>query len=110
MRTIAPKIEKFGLSEEDLRDITNTFSKFPFVHTVKIFGSRAMGNHQPFSDIDLVIMKYDGDLSEMSLVHDSLEEETNLPYFTDLIDYNSIGNENLKKHIDRYGKVIYKKK
>ena len=40
---------------------------------------------------------------------DYLNEIYPLPYFFDIINYNSITNENLKKHIDIEGKIIYTK-
>lgn len=38
------------------------------------------------------------------------KEELSLPYFFDLVAYPSIGNPDLKKHIDKYGKVFYSRK
>ena len=38
---------------------------------------------------------------------DKLNEVYPLPYFFDIIVYEQIKNENLKKHIDTAGKEIY---
>lgn len=43
------------------------------------------------------------------VLKDYLNEIYPLPYFFDIINYNSITNENLKKHIDVEGKIIYTK-
>ncbi|ETI88220.1 nucleotidyltransferase substrate binding protein [Clostridium butyricum] len=43
------------------------------------------------------------------VLKDYLNEIYPLPYFFDIINYNSITNENLKKHIDIEGKIIYTK-
>ncbi|WP_321992949.1 nucleotidyltransferase substrate binding protein [Clostridium butyricum] len=43
------------------------------------------------------------------VLNDYLNEIYPLPYFFDIINYNSITNENLKKHIDIEGKIIYTK-
>ena len=40
---------------------------------------------------------------------DDLNEEYPLPYFFDVVNYNDISNEELKKHIDNVGKTIYKR-
>ena len=43
------------------------------------------------------------------VLKDYLNEIYPLPYFFDIINYNSITNENLKKHIDIEGEIIYTK-
>lgn len=40
--------------------------------------------------------------------YDLLNEETLIPYYVDVIDYNTIQNAGLKNHIDREGIMIYK--
>ena len=37
----------------------------------------------------------------------TLEEETNLPYFFDVVIYERIENEELKRAIDGGGEIIY---
>ena len=36
----------------------------------------------------------------------TLEEESNLPYFFDILIYEKVENEELKKAIDNYGKRL----
>jgi len=36
-------------------------------------------------------------------------DELPTPYMFDITDYNTVGNENLKIHIDTYGKIFYEK-
>jgi uncharacterized protein len=45
----------------------------------------------------------------VSTLHASLEEEGPLPYFFDIVDYTHLNHSELKEHIDRVGKVIYRK-
>lgn len=74
-----------------------------------IFGSRAMGNYKNGSDVDIAVL---GELISNNTIlklNDYLNEIYPLPYFFDIINYNSITNENLKKHIDIEGKIIYTK-
>ncbi|BCS96912.1 hypothetical protein DSLASN_25440 [Desulfoluna limicola] len=40
---------------------------------------------------------------------DLLEEETLIPYFFDILHYNTLQNPALKSHIDRVGKPIYQR-
>ena len=93
----------FGISEKSYQLIKRILLVFPEISTVKIFGSRALGNFKNGSDIDL------------ALVGDKIEEEhikelnalflgSSIPYKIDLIHYNTITNDDLKKHIDDFGK------
>lgn len=92
----------------DLKKIAQVFKQFSNIDSVLIFGSRAMGNDKKGSDVDLVLMG-DIDLSTLNKVKFLLNEETPLPYFFDVVIYNEIENQELKNHIDRYGKIIYTK-
>lgn len=68
-----------------------------------------MGNYKNGSDVDIVVL---GELISNNTIlklNDYLNEIYPLPYFFDIINYNSITNENLKKHIDIEGKIIYTK-
>ena len=100
---------KFGFKNEDLKKMHTIFEQFPDIHSVIIFGSRAMGNYKKGSDIDLVLL---GNIepSILNKVKFLLNEETPLPYFFDIVLYNEIENQDLKHHIDHNGKVIYEKK
>ncbi len=68
-----------------------------------------MGNYKNGSDVDIAVL---GELISNNTIlklNDYLNEIYPLPYFFDIINYNSITNENLKKHIDIEGKIIYTK-
>lgn len=91
-----------GLSEKELSLIADTIHSVVPGACIKIFGSRAMDNFKPGSDIDIAI-KDDNKISlrKLAMIKSKLEE-TNLPYFTDLLDYRSIKENDLKEHIDSY--------
>mgnify|MGYP001112595429 CR=1 FL=1 len=97
----------FGLSEKELEEIISVFQRFPGIKKVMVFGSRAMGCHQKRSDVDMALQ---GDITfdVVVRVKSVLEQETRLPYFFDIVDYDSITNPDLKKHIDEQGKVLFK--
>jgi hypothetical protein len=59
-----------------------------------------MGNYRKTSDIDFDIV---------AQVKYQLDEETTLPYFFDVVDYQNITDKELKKQIDMHGKVFYRK-
>lgn len=98
--------QKTGLTSEEWYDIRAVFSKYPEIERVILYGSRAMGNHQPASDIDLTLIGDDinsGVLTEITFGLDDLM----LPYKFDLSVYGDISNEALIDHIKRVGIVLY---
>lgn len=99
---------KFGLKEKDIETACNIFKAFNKINAVLIFGSRVLNSYKEGSDVDLAL-KGDIDLDILAKVKYILEEETNIPYFFDIIDYKSINNQALKEHIDKYGELFYTK-
>lgn len=96
-----------GLSEHELSALREVFAKFDAIKEVILFGSRARGTHQKGSDVDLAIKGKNIDLNTLAKLTYTLEEETNLPYFFDVVIYDKISNEALKKAIDEGGERIY---
>lgn len=95
-----------GLSPKELEILKDVFKKFDDIKEVILFGSRALGTHKTASDIDLAI-KGNVDINTLSKLKYTLEEDTNLPYFFDVVIYDNLENMELKKHIDEFGKIIY---
>ena len=96
--------------ERDLKYILKAVNKYSEIEEVIIFGSRAMGNYKKGSDVDIAL---NGEYVNRKIVcrlSDDLNEEYPLPYFFDVVNYNDISNEELKKHIDNAGKIVYKRK
>jgi len=93
---------KFGLKDADIGSILSIVSKFPAVTEVILFGSRALGTHKPGSDIDLAL-KGNLTVDIIAKIHYELNEESPLPYFFDVLDYQTLQNPELKAHIDRVG-------
>ena len=95
-----------GLTQKELEILKDVFKKFDDIKEVILFGSRALGTHKTASDIDLAI-KGNVDINTLSKLKYTLEEDTNLPYFFDVVIYDNLDNLELKKHIDEFGKKIY---
>ncbi len=96
---------KFGLTSSALTMIGDVFKTHPEVKTVRVFGSRAMGNYQPSSDIDLVLW---GEVDQYLLGKIGLElDELPLPYHFDVKVYDQITHQALKQHITRYALRLY---
>lgn len=99
----------FGLLDRDIEYILRALKQFDEIEEARVFGSRAMGNYKKGSDIDLVIVGENITSSVLYKLDDYLNEVYPLPYFFDIIQYESIMNENLINHINKEGKVIYTK-
>lgn len=101
-------MDKFGLPERTIQEITEYFKSIPQVETVKIFGSRARGNFKPYSDIDFVI--YGGELNEKFANKIASElDELPTPYKFDVLLLQNITDEKLLQNINNTGKIFYQK-
>ena len=100
---------KYGLSDKQLQEITGIISSYPQIEHAFIFGSRAINTYKEASDIDIAIKGSKVDSNLAAKLKDYLEEDTYLPFFFDVVAYNSIQSEELKKHIRTKGKAIYSK-
>lgn len=96
------KFENTGLSLRNIEKIKDVFSNFPKVKEVVLYGSRAKGNYNHGSDIDLSIVNGDVDFSELLKIENSLDNIL-LPYKIDLNFFPNIKNDALKEHILRIG-------
>jgi predicted nucleotidyltransferase len=97
-----------GLTPEQLALLQQVFKKHLQIAVVKLYGSRAKGNFNERSDVDLVLL---GTGIDRHLVSDLLMDlaDTDLPYTVDLQNYSDIKNRALIEHIDRVGLVIYER-
>lgn len=91
-----------GLSKKEIEILKKNLSYHNHIKQIIIYGSRALGNYKKGSDIDIALKGEDINLELIIRVKSELEA-TNLPYFFDIIHYDTITNQNLKKHIDNYG-------
>lgn len=96
-----------GLSDKELSTLREVFTKFDAIEEVVLFGSRARGTHKKASDVDLAIKGKNIDLDTLAKLTYTLEEETTLPYFFDVVIYNKIKDDALKRAIDEVGERIY---
>jgi predicted nucleotidyltransferase len=102
-------MNKYGLSDRVIQYLTRTAKEFQEIDKLVLFGSRAMGNFKPGSDIDLSCSGKDISRETISKLHHQLNEELPIPYFVDVLAYNTISNRALKTHIAQHGVEIYVK-
>lgn len=90
------------LDSDIIKKITSVLKDDSRIYGIKLFGSRAKGTASNGSDIDIAILS-DAmtfkDICALSVKIDYLD----LPYKVDIVDYNSLENLELKKHIDGVG-------
>lgn len=99
-----------GITRKSFEYIQKVLQSFPEIEEAILFGSRAIGNYRKGSDLDIVLKgeKVNERLAlKLSLI---LNERVPIPYFVDILSYYDISNPDIKDHIDRVGKVIYKRK
>lgn len=97
---------KYGLSVPELEKIRLIFTRYGKVNKVLLFGSRAMGNHKPGSDVDLAIQGNNinlNDIISLSIQFDDLDSLVNF----DLLSYSSINDPAVLDHINRVGVTVF---
>ena len=101
-------LKNSGLTQEEIEKINSVFSKYLAIESVILHGSRAKGNYKAYSDIDLSLKGNEIGLEVFQSIEFALDDLL-LPYKVDLSIYHKITNPDFVEHIDRVGKVFYKK-
>ena len=97
--------DNFGLSINTLKALAETLKKFENeIENVIIFGSRAIGNFKRGSDVDIALKGKQLDFDKILKIRTILNQKILSPYKFDIVHYDKINNEQLKQHIDRFGK------
>jgi predicted nucleotidyltransferase len=98
----------YGLKTEYIERLNSTFSQFKEIDEVVLYGSRAKGNHKNSSDIDITIKGRNLSLIILNKISTEIDDLL-FPYTFDISIYQHLKNIELIDHINRVGKVIYKK-
>lgn len=78
------------------------------IDKVYLFGSRARGDFNATSDIDIAVEFLDNDKSNLIKLYTKLEELNTL-YKFDIVDMSMLDNSKFKKEIEKDRVEIYKK-
>jgi uncharacterized protein len=106
-RTANKPISIPGIENDHMDLILKALKRFPEIEAAILFGSRAMGNYRPGSDIDLAIKGSQINQAICSELSGLLNEELPLAWYFDIIPFDTIKNSNLTDHINRVGIEIY---
>ncbi len=97
----------FGISEKSFRLLLETLQKFSDdIEEAVIFGSRALGNYKNGSDIDIALKGKNLNFDKILKISTILNREISSPYKFDVVNYSEIENDDLKNHINKFGKEI----
>jgi len=88
------------------KQITEVITSYKSVDKIVIFGSRCGSSYKKSSDIDVAIYSQDWTSTDINIVHDKLEENIHTILKFDLLLFNSLRKESLKKEIEK-GVIIY---
>ncbi|NLP31253.1 MAG: nucleotidyltransferase domain-containing protein [Clostridiales bacterium] len=99
----------FGIPTKSMDMIIHALKRNNEIEQAAFFGSRAMGNFKKGSDIDIAIYGENITMEMLNQLSVELNEKLPLPYYFDIVHYESLTHQELKNHIDAYGKVFYKK-
>ena len=97
---------RFGLKEQVIQEIVDVLKKHPEVESAILYGSRAMGNFRPGSDIDLTLTGKSLTYQTVARIEDEIDDLL-LPYLFDISILSHINNPNVVDHINRVGIAFY---
>ena len=100
-------MNRFGLTDAEQELIREILGRHHEVTEARIFGSRAKGDSQPNSDVDLALW---GNISTSVIAAIAGElDELPLPYTFDVQAYDNIRHQPMREHIDRVGRSFYER-
>ena len=99
----------YGISPKSFSLLIDAMANQPEIDSAILFGSRAKGTFRKGSDIDIAI-KGKACTPQIALdLSANLNEHLPIPYYFDIVHYESLQHKSLVEHIDRVGVTIYEK-
>lgn len=84
----------------------SVFASHKEVEQVWLYGSRAREDHQRYSDVDLMLVGHNVDLTCMAQIDEQLDDLL-LPYRFDICVRHRLNNSALITNINREGRMFY---
>ena len=97
---------EYGLSDHSIDQIRQVFSKYPELDQALLYGSRAKGNFNPGSDIDLTLTGDQLNQKILNRIEDDIDDLL-LPCSFDLSILRQNSNTDFIDHVKRVGIVFY---
>ncbi len=95
-----------GLSPAVLEALRGTFARYPAIEQVLLFGSRARGDFDTGSDIDLAVLAPQMAVEEFARLWSDIDALP-IAFKMDLLHFDTLDNPELKAQIRRHGLPIY---
>lgn len=99
---------RYGLNEPTIEKICRVLANHPAIEKALLYGSRAIGNFKPGSDIDLSLYGAGLSIKELGDIEFELDDLL-LPYSIDLLIFADLNHAKLREHIERVGVVFYQR-
>ncbi|GHS92293.1 hypothetical protein FACS1894107_07920 [Planctomycetales bacterium] len=99
---------RYGLTAAEICQLQAVFAAHGEVEKVVLFGSRAKGNFQKYSDIDLTLFGDGLNLTVKGKIEDEIDDLL-LPYKLDANLWAHLDNPALRDHIRRVGKILFER-
>lgn len=96
----------YGLSPAIIEDLRQVFVRYPDIHQVLIFGSRAKGNYKDGSDIDLAVIAPGMSDSTFTRLWNEIDALP-LVFKVDLLHWDRLSNAKLKQNAQCSGKQLF---
>ena len=74
---------KYGLSDIELNKLREFYARYEDIEEVILYGSRAKGNHKPFSDVDISLVGANLTRSRLNQIAFAIDKLTNM----ELVDH-----------------------
>ena len=91
-----------GLTPPQRTMIASVLEACPAVESVILFGSRAMGNYKPSSDVDLFLIGKGIGMDELFQLHRGMDDLP-LPVDVDLLAETMLQSPDVRRHIHEHG-------
>ena len=91
-----------GLPPQTLAQIQAVLQAFPQIRWLKLYGSRAMGNYRPGSDIDLAFSSPVDYTAQLA----GAFEELPIPYLVDVTHWESLTHDGIRQQIEQVGILL----
>jgi predicted nucleotidyltransferase len=98
---------QYGIEHDIWEKIISVLKAESKITSIILFGSRAKGNFQNGSDIDIALKGHELKFDDIQNLRITLDE-LNLPWEIDVQNYDTINDPDVKEHIDRVGIKINK--
>ncbi len=101
-------MNKFGIPQHYWDNIILILAPFREKNQkIIIFGSRARGDYQKFSDIDMCFYPLSGRMSRRSrALIATIWEDVSIPYNVDVVFWDELTNQQLRQNIEKEGVQI----